>query len=210
MDLSLGHVFIIFILVMSVILHEIAHGYVAYLCGDPTAAQAGRLTLNPIPHIDPIMTILVPAVFIVSGSPFIFGGAKPVPVNPFLFRRMPRDYLLVALAGVTVNFLIATALAGLVQIPILSDSTRGLLAWGAVINIFLGVFNLVPIPPLDGSKVVEVFLPDHAKRAYMRLQPYGFMIIIALFYFHVLDMIIIPAVLLVAALLQLPLHLLVR
>ena len=196
-------VFILFILITSVILHEIAHGYVARLCGDPTAEKAGRLTLNPIPHIDPIMTIIVPALFILSNSGIIFGGAKPVPINPFLLRRMPRDYVLVALAGVAVNFTIAIGLALLTQIPILSPATRGLLAFGALLNIFLGVFNLVPIPPLDGSRVLEAFLPTRAREAYSRLQPYGFIIIVALLFFGVIGKLMYYVVIPIAKLMQL-------
>ena len=203
MGIDIGMIFLIFILMMSVILHEIAHGYVAYLAGDPTAYRQGRLTLNPIPHIDPIMTILVPAIFIISGSSFIFGGAKPVPVNPYHFRNLRRDYILVALAGVTVNFIIAAALALLWQVPILSPPTRLILAKGAYINIFLGVFNLVPIPPLDGSRVVGALLPREAQKAYASIEPYGFIIIVALLYLRVIDFIV-PVVFVLGGLLQIP------
>lgn len=193
MPLNLDLAFLIFILIVSVILHEIAHGYVAYLCGDPTAYREGRLTLNPIPHIDPMMTVIVPAMFIIlSKGAFIFGGAKPVPINPYLLRNKPRDYLLVSLAGVAVNFLIAFVLTSLSEIPLLSPQTQALLVRGAFLNIFLGVFNLVPIPPLDGSRVVETFLPRKARDSYMQLQPFGFMIIIGILWMGGIQFIIYP------------------
>lgn len=190
MDIGIDEIFLIFILVMSVILHEIAHGYVAYLCGDPTAAKKGRLTLNPVAHIDPFMTILLPVLLVLMGSRVIFGGAKPVPINHFLLKRWPRDFILVSIAGVAVNFAIAAALALLVHLPVLSDRTRMVLAAGAYLNIFLGVFNLVPIPPLDGSRVFRFLLPRDLREKYDRIEPVGIIVILACLFLGLLNLLV--------------------
>jgi Zn-dependent protease len=177
------------IFVMSVVAHEVAHGWVAYRCGDPTAKDAGRLTFNPLPHIDLFMTVLVPAFFLFAGAPFVIGGAKPVPVNPFLLRRPRRDRLLVSAAGVTTNLLIAVGLAavirGLLFLGIFSLASRGTLALGAgmVVNVFLAVFNLVPIPPLDGSRILGMLFPNSVGRVLEQLEPVGFVLLILALYF---------------------------
>lgn len=178
-------------LIIGVILHEYMHGRTADLLGDRTARAAGRLTLNPIPHIDPFGTVLLPlALLLVSRGSFTFGYAKPVPVNPFFLRRR-KDMALVALAGPLTNFAVAfgVAIIGMVVhlagVPAetVSGMTRSvsevflLLYYIALINVWLGVFNLIPVPPLDGSHVLEYFLPAQAREVYARIAPYGFVIV---------------------------------
>lgn len=166
------------IIIYSVILHEIAHGWVAERLGDPTARRAGRLTLNPIPHVDPLMTILVPALlFFTTG--FVIGAAKPVPVNALYFKDPKKDMALVAMAGALTNF----ALAGLGSLvfhavdPLGMSTLASTLIFMVTMNLALGVFNLVPIPPLDGSKVLAAVLPRNAAAALLALEPYGFIIL---------------------------------
>ncbi len=175
------------ILLFSVIVHEIAHGWTALRCGDPTARDAGRLTFNPIPHIDPFMTIILPLLLIVSGTGFVIGGAKPVPVNPSLFRGGERDNVLVSAAGAAANLLLALAafFLSLVVIAIFRATggqlvleLLGLLNIMIFVNLLLANFNLLPIPPLDGSHILAYFLKGEVKAAYLRLSRYGFMILI--------------------------------
>lgn len=170
----------IFILGMAVIVHECAHGWVALLCGDPTAKMLGRLTLNPIKHIDPIGTILVPVVTKMTLG-FPFGWAKPVPVNFAALRHPKRDMMLVAFAGPLSNILIAV-LATL-ALP-LAPKFLGLMI---IVNLFLAIFNLVPIPPLDGSRIVTGLLPNSLARQYLFLEPFGFIILLVLLQINALD-----------------------
>lgn len=176
----------IVILLFSVIVHEVMHGLMALKFGDRTAERAGRLTLNPVPHIDPIGTILLPALLIFSGSPILFGWAKPVPVNPLNFSNIRRGELAVSAAGVLSNFGLAIIAAGLyhllnayTDIPnLLLNSLRFMV----LINLILGIFNLFPIPPLDGSKVLMSQLPYKLARQYEKLEPYGFIILLILLF----------------------------
>lgn len=175
---------------LGIILHEVAHGWVARRCGDPTAEALGRLTLNPIPHIDP-MGLAVFGLTSLTGS-FVFGWAKPVPVDPRNFKKPRRDMMLVALAGPSTNFLLAIAfaialLAALYFLPYSHYKTHGWYTFtisslqaGVIINFGLGWLNLVPIPPLDGSKVLAFFLPQQTASHYMRLGRYGFLILLLL------------------------------
>ena len=168
----------------SIILHEVSHGWMAKKVGDPTAYDAGRLTFNPIAHIDLFGTILLPLLLILSGSRFIFGWAKPVPINPMFFRKPRRDLILVTAAGPVSNLLAATVVGyifiGLVQIaktPVFQPFLT-MLAYGVLINLILAFFNLIPIPPLDGSRILaSVFNLRSRIFAYDR---YGFLIIMAL------------------------------
>lgn len=175
----------IVILLFSVIVHEVMHGLVALKFGDHTAQKMGRLTLNPIPHIDLIGTILLPGLLILSGSPILFGWAKPVPVNPLNFSSLRRGELLVSAAGILANFGLAVLAAAIFHalnaLPQTFPALLGaLLRFTVVINLVLGVFNLFPIPPLDGSKVLLSQLPYNLARQYQRLEPYGIFILLIL------------------------------
>ncbi|MDD5748554.1 MAG: site-2 protease family protein [Actinomycetota bacterium] len=172
-------------LIVGVILHEYMHGRVADILGDHTARNAGRLTLNPIAHIDPFGSILLPLVLIVLRSPFIFGYAKPVPVNPFFLRKPERDMLLVSLAGPVTNVGVAFifALVGMVFRLFGLEGAGSLLELifcAAQVNIVLAIFNLIPIPPLDGSHILEYFLPERMKEMYRSMGAFGFIIIFVL------------------------------
>ena len=175
----------IVILLFSVILHEVMHGWVALKFGDRTAEQAGRLTLNPIPHIDPIGTILLPGLLLLTGAPILFGWAKPVPVNPLNFSSLRKGELLVSAAGILANFSLAILAAVIYHIlqalPQSFPSIIGnVLRFTVMINLILGIFNLFPIPPLDGSKILLSQLPYNLARSYERLEPYGFIILLIL------------------------------
>jgi len=167
----------------SVILHEIAHGWVALKCGDPTAKWEGRLTLNPVPHIDPWMSIILPILMYMAGG-VIFGGARPVPVNLYNLRRYPRDWILVAIAGIATNLGIAVLCSVLLHIlafgaPALLYGFLGqVLFRTAVTNLILVVFNLIPIPPLDGSRVFRFLLKGEARRTYDSLERWGLIILV--------------------------------
>ncbi len=161
-------ILIFLILLYSIILHEISHGYVAYKLGDPTAKYEGRLTLNPISHIDFIGTILLPAItFLTSG--FIFGWAKPVPYNPFNLKNPSRDSVLIALAGPLTNILLMTIFLFFYKI-----FPNEVFLFGIRINLILALFNLLPIPPLDGSKILLFKIPIEN---YLFLEMYGILFI---------------------------------
>lgn len=172
------------ILLLSVIIHEVMHGYIALRYGDETAKRMGRLTLNPIPHIDPIGTILVPLLLVISGSSLLFGWAKPVPVNPLNFSDLKKGEFFVSLAGVAANFslsLIAAISYHLLNlVPTVPILVLALLKYTVTINLLLGVFNLFPIPPLDGSKVLQSRLSYNLAREFGKIEPYGFLILIVL------------------------------
>jgi Zn-dependent protease len=185
----IANIFIIALLVESIVLHEMAHGYVALLFGDQTAKHQGRLTLNPIPHIDPMWTVIIPiAAYILSKGTFIIGGAKPVPVNPFNYRRPVLGDICVSVAGVAVNFLIAVMMILLLNIvQIFFGGPQETLAVHvllnvALLNIVLAMFNLIPIPPLDGSHLFKYLLPQELRRSYDNLgrTGVGFIILIIL------------------------------
>jgi Zn-dependent protease len=176
MDEMIAEIFIIAFLVESIVLHEIAHGYVALQFGDQTAKRQGRITLNPIPHIDPLWTIAIPIVaYILSKGTFIIGGAKPVPVNPFNYRRPVLGDICVSVAGVAVNFLIAMIMILLLNVVhLVSANPTGTLVVNvllhvALLNIVLAMFNLIPIPPLDGSHLFKYLLPQELRRSYEEL-----------------------------------------
>ncbi len=179
------------ILVFSAILHEIAHGYVADRLGDPTARLSGRLTLNPLKHIDPFLSVLLPAILIISGSPIIFGGAKPVPVDPYNLRDGRKDMALVSLAGPATNVILAIVAAILIHIlRFIPLGTPGLfislfLQLVATYNIILAIFNLIPIPPLDGSKVFSLLLPEREATMYLSIGTIGIFILFFLLTFPI-------------------------
>ena len=188
-------------LVASIILHEISHGVVALWFGDDTARQAGRLTLNPIPHIDPFGSIILPARGALAHIPVI-GWAKPVPVNPNRLRNQRRDMLLVSLAGPATNFalmLVAAYIARALYKPSVFALTVNDLPLPVIIallfaevNLFLGVFNFLPIPPLDGSALLERALPAEWLPQWHRFRPYGILLLFALVFWVHLDFIIDP------------------
>jgi len=179
--------FIIALLVESIVLHEIAHGYVALLFGDRTAERQGRITFNPIPHIDPLWTIAIPLIaYFLSSGTFIIGGAKPVPVDPRNYRRPVMGDICVSVAGVAVNFLIAVImiltlnLVHLVSGSLTGSVTVYVLLHAALLNIVLAMFNLIPIPPLDGSHLFKYLLPRELRGSYEMLgrSGAGFIILI--------------------------------
>ncbi|MBA3724678.1 MAG: site-2 protease family protein [Candidatus Levybacteria bacterium] len=185
------------ILLYSSILHEIMHGYVAYRLGDPTAKILGRITFNPVPHIDPFMSILIPLItYIGSAGSFIFGGAKPVPVDPFNLRDGMKDLALVSLAGPMTNIVLAivAAVATHALFPDMSFNaiaSSGLLGFilTTIINwnLLLAILNLLPIPPLDGSKLFALLLPERVAASYLAIgnSGLGMFILIALFFFPI-------------------------
>lgn len=178
------------VLIFSAILHELAHGYVADKLGDPTARLAGRLTLNPRPHIDLYMSILLPLLLIISRSPVIFGGAKPVPVDPFNLREGRKDIALVSLAGPLTNLVLA--ILATIGIHLLSKSSGStpltllefFLLTVVQINVSLAIFNLLPIPPLDGSKIAALLLPERMASQYLTIGRFGMMLIFFFLLFY--------------------------
>lgn len=207
-------------LLLAVILHEIAHGWVANKLGDNTAKRLGRITLNPFVHIDPMMTLIVPGLLIMFNSPFIFGGAKPVPVNPQNFKNPRRDMALVAVAGPITNFILLGIFFSIVMLfkssPTLNDFYFSYLikilnlkpeyaslvfsvlyAWlyqSVIINLALGIFNLIPVPPLDGGRILVGILPLNLAKKVAQLEPHGFMIVIILLMTGVIDKILGPII----------------
>ncbi len=193
------------VLFFSVIVHEVAHGYVALMNGDPTAKFSGRITLNPIPHIDPIGTVFLPLLLLITGSRFLFGWARPVPVNPLNFRDYKWGEITVSAAGPLSNLALAMAFAFLLHLGFrLGLGNLGFMKlayYGVSINIFLALFNLVPIPPLDGSHLLSAVLPRELNRLYQQLEPVGFILILILFYTGILGAVLMPIYRLIARLL---------
>ncbi|MGE5042157.1 MAG: site-2 protease family protein [Candidatus Levyibacteriota bacterium] len=179
MDLLIGVVILIF----SAILHEVMHGWVADKLGDPTARLMGRLTLNPIPHIDPLMSVVIPIILILAHSPIIFGAAKPVPVNPMHLHDGKKDFALVGLAGPLTNAVIAIIAAGLLHIVPADNFIAYILSLVVLYNLILAFINLIPIPPLDGSRVITFLLPDDLARKYLSIESFGIVILFLLLSF---------------------------
>ncbi len=168
-------------LLFSVILHEVAHAWASDLQGDPTPRRAGRLTLNPLRHLDPLGTLL-PILLYVSGSPVVLGWARPVPIQPAYYRRPRLGLALTGLAGPAVNLFLALAFAALFRLP-LSPTWQQWCAFMVVLNLVLLFFNLLPLPPLDGSRLLQLFLPRRLLLPYLRLEPWGLPLIFLVFLF---------------------------
>lgn len=188
---------------LAITLHEAAHAYVAFKCGDNTAKMFGRLSLNPIRHIDPIGTVLLPIVAgILTQFNFVIGYAKPVPINWGQLRNPKRDMILVALAGPGSNFLMAFLWAGCFKIATFLHPESSMPALfllvtaraGMVINLVLAFLNLIPLPPLDGSRVISSLLPARQSIAYSKIEPYGFLILVILIFTNILGYVLLPLV----------------
>jgi len=167
-------IFQIVILIFSVVIHEVTHGYVAQMLGDPTARLAGRLTLNPLKHLDPLGSVIIPGILLLSNSGFLIGWAKPVPYNPYNLSNQKWGEALVAGAGPFVNIFIALVFGLIIRFgaafETLSPAFIEIASFVVFINILLAIFNLIPVPPLDGSKVLAAFLPYHLATRYMEVQ----------------------------------------
>jgi len=173
------------IVICSAILHEVAHGYVAERFGDPTARLMGRLTLDPRKHIDPMMSIALPLLLLISGSPIIIGGAKPVPVDPFNLRDGRKDLALVSLAGPLTNVAIAVVASLILRLipnstSLILNTSYLILGMVVHLNLLLAIFNLIPIPPLDGSKIFSLLLPEKMADAFMSMGTVGLILIFVL------------------------------
>jgi len=211
----------LFVLLFAITIHEAAHAWSALKLGDPTAYAAGRVSLNPLAHIDPIGTVLMPIVLVLMHAP-AFGWAKPVPYNPYNLRHPRRDSLWISLAGPSAN--LAATLSAIILIRILRVLAPGItgflqgfvllrqpfprgfypleglalvLFYVAAINTFLAVFNLIPVPPLDGSGILSALLSGPAAAAYDRIRPYGFIVVLALVWLGFLDIVLQPILLLI-------------
>lgn len=180
-------------LILAVVIHEVAHGYAAYVLGDPTAKRAHRLTLNPLAHLDIFGSILLPMVLVLVNSPVLLGWAKPVPFNPGYFKNPRRGIMIVGAAGPLTNFAAAIVSAVIFRfVAPLPQLAALFLFFFCATNLILGIFNLIPIPPLDGSRIVMGILPENLLRPYMQLESFGFIIVFGLLWLGVLDYVVMP------------------
>ncbi|MDP8218052.1 MAG: site-2 protease family protein [Candidatus Theseobacter exili] len=191
----------LFVLLFSVIIHECSHGYMALIKGDTTARDAGRLTLNPLPHIDPVGSILLPLVMVFLNTGFIFGWAKPVPIDPYNLANPKKDMMWIGAAGPLSNLAVGAICALLLRLFInisinsniqMPHSIFYVLYYGCMINFILAIFNMFPIPPLDGSRILMGLLPPKQARIYMRLEPYGMLILMGVILLGLLRPILMP------------------
>ncbi len=180
---------------LAVVVHEVSHGYVAYKLGDNTAKFMGRLTLNPIAHVDIFGTIILPAILLIAHSPVLFGWAKPVPVNFFNLRNPKRDSAYVALAGpasniiMTLGFALIYHIFVLLPIPYIQQPMLLTCVYGVELNLIFAFFNLIPILPLDGGRILAAFLPSRMAYNFSKIEPYGMYIVIALIFLGVFNII---------------------
>lgn len=180
------------IILFSVIVHEVSHGVVAEKLGDSTARDEGRITLNPIPHIDPFASILLPGLLLALGSPIVFGAAKPVPVNFENLRPRRLGMTLVSIAGPLSNFMLAILLILPVKFRLVEGFMGGIWTQAALTNVVLGTFNILPIPPLDGSKIIASFLPENLMYKLLEMERFGFLLVIIFLFLGILDKILMP------------------
>ncbi len=185
-------IFTLAVFLFSAVVHEVMHGVVAEYFGDHTARDAGRITLNPIPHIDPFGSILLPGLLLWAHSPIVFGAAKPVPVNIHNLRPQRLGMAMVSLAGPLSNLVLAVLLMLPVAFGLVTGRVGEYWVDAAGINVVLAVFNILPIPPLDGSKIVAAFLPTDLMHKVLELERYGFLLIIVFLMLGLLDKILIP------------------
>ena len=171
--------FLLPIVLVSLTLHELAHAYVAWRLGDPTARQEGRLTLNPLVHIDPLGTLMFIVTALAAGLPF--GWARPVPVNPNYFRRPKEGMAIVAIAGPLMNFAVALACFAVIRHVEVSSQTFEVLRQAWIVNVVLGIFNLIPVPPLDGSRVLGVLMDNATYARWVSFDQYGMVVVFGLF-----------------------------
>ena len=205
-------------ILIAVTFHEVAHGFVADRLGDPTAKMMGRLTLNPIAHIDPIGTVLMPIMLLVlTNGQFVFGYAKPVPINPMNFKDPKKDMAISAAAGPVMNLLLAflsVIVLRFIIVPLTLVSPESvnstilgpllmIFKSSVVVNVVLAVFNMIPIPPLDGGRVLTGFLPNRQAAVFSRIEPFGFLIVIFLIASGIANYFVLPLVNLILGLLQL-------
>jgi Zn-dependent protease len=184
--------------IFAITVHEVAHGWVAKKYGDNTASMLGRLTLNPIKHIDLLGTLIIPGLLLITGTGFIFGWAKPVPVDPRNFKNPRQDMAIVALAGPLSNLLMAVGWALIARLGVMIGAQTEAISLpliytgiaGISINLVLALINLLPIPPLDGSRILSGILPDYWAWQYNRLERFGFIILLVLLYTRVLNLIL--------------------
>ena len=182
------------ILIFSAIVHEVAHGLMAEKLGDSTARDQGRITLNPIPHIDPFGSILLPFMLLAIGSPIVFGAAKPVPVDFNSLKPRKLGMALVALAGPLSNFLLAILCVIPIKLGVVNEISGPILGQVILLNIVLGTFNLIPIPPLDGSKILASLAPDEFMAKILSWERYGFVLVIIFLYAGLLNKIFFPVI----------------
>lgn len=181
------------IVFFSIVLHEVSHGAVAFSLGDPTARASGRLTLNPLSHVDPVGTVLLPLILYLSNAGVLFGWAKPVPFDPRYFKNRSLGTLVVAAAGPLTNLFLASVFAVLFKAAGSPESLGGKLFYlGAGINLFLAIFNLIPIPPLDGSKILAALMPRPLRGQYLSMERWGMFLIVLLLFTGLLMRAIVP------------------
>ncbi len=184
--------------IFAITAHEVAHGWVAKKYGDNTASRLGRLTLNPVKHVDLLGTIILPGLLLMTGTSFIFGWAKPVPVDPRNFKRPLQDMAIVALAGPVSNLIMAFLWALIIRLGIFIGTNAEVISLpllytgyaGITINLALAMINLLPIPPLDGSRILTGILPNYWAWQYNRLERYGFILLLVLLYTKILNVIL--------------------